>query len=43
MKNKQCPYCSSEKVEDVVIRFKGGMEQRVNLCQDCKKIFKKEG
>ena len=39
--NNQCPYCKSEKIEEVVIRFRYGQEQSVNLCQSCKKIFKK--
>lgn len=40
--NTLCPYCKSEKIEPVVIRFMNGQEQKVGLCKDCKKIFKKE-
>ena len=41
---KKCPYCKSEKVDDVVIKLPTGQEQRVMLCSECKKIyrFKKE-
>lgn len=42
MENKKCPYCKSEKVEDIVIRFSNHQEQRVMLCMKCKKIYKKE-
>lgn len=40
MENK-CPYCKSEKTEDIVIRFMNGQEQRVKLCKECKKIYRK--
>jgi len=39
---KLCPYCKSKKIEPVVIRFSNEQEQRVMLCQDCKKIFRKK-
>lgn len=37
---KNCPYCKSERTEDIVIRFSNGQEQRVVLCRECKKISK---
>jgi len=40
---KNCPYCESKRVEEIVIRFVNGNEQRVNFCLDCKKIFNTEG
>ena len=39
MKNK-CPNCKSEKTEPIVIRFSNEQEQRVILCNECKRIFK---
>lgn len=39
---KKCPYCKSEKTQPVVIRFSSGQEQKVMLCNECKKIFRKE-
>lgn len=42
MENKNCPYCQSEKTEQVIIRFANGQEQRVGLCLTCRKIFRKE-
>lgn len=41
MKTK-CPYCKSEKIEQVTIKFENNQEQSVRLCRDCKKIFRKE-
>ena len=40
--NIKCPYCKSEKTEVVVIRFSNNQEQRVNLCKECKRVFRKE-
>jgi len=42
MKNKNCPYCKSDKTEDIVIRFSNKQEQRVMLCRECKKIFRRD-
>lgn len=39
---KNCPYCKSENVEDVILKFRGGQEQRVMFCKNCKKIYRKE-
>lgn len=37
-----CPNCKSEKTEPVVIRLSNEQEQKVMLCNECKKIFRKE-
>lgn len=38
----KCPYCKSEKTEPIIIRLSNQQEQKVMLCNECKKIFKKE-
>ena len=37
-----CPYCGCEKTDEVVIKLATQQEQKVRLCNQCKKIFKKE-
>lgn len=35
----KCPYCKSERVNDVIIKLPTGQEQKVILCEECHKIF----
>jgi hypothetical protein len=36
----KCPDCNGERIEKVIIKFMNNQEQKVNLCRDCKKIFR---
>ena len=40
--NTKCPYCKSENVEQVTIKFGSETEQKVSLCRDCKRISRNE-
>lgn len=41
--NSKCPNCKSEKTEPVIIRLSNKQEQKVILCNVCKRIFRKKG
>ena len=40
--NTKCPNCKSEKIQPIVIKFSNEQEQKVMLCNECKKIFKRK-
>lgn len=36
----KCPYCDSQNTQKVIIRLSNGQEQKLILCNKCKKIFR---